>query len=85
MHYILKSNCIYSYSQGFHWLFKYTGGLVVSGLEVRAPFYVLPVSWQPVLKPHPQSAPVEKCLATRAHGPRTAAGFNALLTALSGM
>lgn len=41
------------------------GTLLVTRLEVQGPLYVLPVSWQPVLKPQPQSAPAERRLATR--------------------
>lgn len=41
--------------------------LAVSRFKVRGPFYVLPVSWQPVLKPQPWSAAAGKRLATRPH------------------
>lgn len=41
------------------------GTLLATRLEVQGPLYVLPVSWQPVLKPQPQSAPAQRRPATR--------------------
>ncbi|KAM7376204.1 hypothetical protein PAMP_005947 [Pampus punctatissimus] len=52
------------------------GVRLLSGLEIRGLFSVLPASWQPALKPQPQSAPAEKRLATRPHCAPTASGLS---------
>lgn len=47
----------------------------LSRLEIRGLFSVLPASWQPAVKPQPQSAPAEKRLAARPHRAPTASGL----------
>lgn len=73
---ILFCQTVHTY---LRWLFTgllgIFGAVVVNGLEVRGPFSVLPVSWQPLLKPQPQSAPAEKRLATRPHSAPTVPGL----------